>query len=294
MTTTEFLKRSATDLEAFGVESGKLQSELLMAHVLKVPRLNLFLDPSRVLTKDELRAVSKLIDRRGNREPLQHIIGTTSFCGLEIKVNSHVLIPRPETESLAELAWRFLSKKPSLADTPISALDFGTGSGCLSLAIAVRVRNLSIWALESSPEALAVARENGDVHKTPTPVQWIHGDGFSSLPAGLQFDLIVSNPPYIPSDEIPYLSPEVRDYDPRIALDGGTDGLKFFRLLAENAGPFLRSSGRIMVEIGDGQSNSICKIFEGHGWAVDSMQKDLSGTPRFLIAHLPDSLKDIP
>ena len=288
MTTAEFIKRSATDLEALGVESGRLESELLVAHVLKVPRLNLFLDPSRVLKKDELQAVSRLIDRRRKREPLQHILGTTSFFGLELKVNSHVLIPRPETEFLAEFACQFLSKKQSLEHSPMSALDFGTGSGCLSLAIAVHVSNVSMWALDSSREALALARENSNLHKTLKPIQWIHGDGFSSLPRGLRFDLVVSNPPYIPRDEIPFLPPEVRDYDPWLALDGGADGLDFFRSLAQDAGPFLRSDGRMMVEIGDEQSNSVRKIFEGRGWTVDSVRKDLSGSPRFLIARPPN------
>lgn len=294
MNTVEFIKRSATDLEALGVESGRLESELLVAHVLNVPRLNLFLDSSRVLKKDELIAASRLIDRRRKREPLQHILGTTSFFGLELKVNSHVLIPRPETELLAEFACQFLSKKQTPEESPMAALDFGTGSGCLSLAIAVNVNNVAMWALDSSPEALAIARDNSKLQKTLNPIQWIHGDGFSSLPTGIRFDLIVSNPPYIPRDEIPFLQPEVRDYDPWIALDGGADGLDFFRSLAQDAASFLRSDGRMMVEFGDGQSISVREVFEGRGWIVDSVRKDLSGSPRFLIARPPDSLKDIP
>ncbi|MDA1273367.1 MAG: peptide chain release factor N(5)-glutamine methyltransferase [Verrucomicrobia bacterium] len=293
MKITDFLQWSSARLEELGVESARLQSELLLEHVLKEPRLELLLNQNRDLTDNEQKHLFGLVERRSQREPLQHIIGATCFCGLEIRVSSSVLIPRPETELLAEFAWKHLSREYSSRNSPLTLLDFGTGSGCVSIAVAVNCRKVHAWAIDVSQEAIEVARANAECNGVGGRIQFIQSNGFSSLPNGLQFDLIVSNPPYVPHGEIQGLEPEVRDHDPHVALDGGFDGLDFFRLIAGEAGAFLRSGGGVMAEFGDGQNAAIREIFEQHQWKIDCIEEDLNGTPRFLIALPSKSLKDL-
>ena len=286
MTVLEVIKRSAEFLGKKGVESPRLQVELLLAHLLNVPRMKLYLDFERVLAPKELEALRELVKRRGQREPLQHIVGSTSFCGLEMTVNAHVLVPRPETEMLAEFGWTFLN---SLANEKRSrALDFGTGSGCLAITLAVKCEHAEIFAIDISPDALAVARQNASAHRVDGRTQFFCGDGFGALPANERFDLIVANPPYISSAEIATLEPEVRDHDPRLALDGGEDGLDFYRRLAREAGPFLKSGGRIMMELGDGQAVAVEAIFTEEKWIVEEVKADYCKVQRFLIARRAD------
>lgn len=282
MTVLEVIQKSTAFLAKRGVESARLQTELLLAHVLKMPRMKLYLNFERVLVEAELEQLRTLVKRRGEREPLQHIVGSTSFCGLEIKVNKNGLIPRPETELLAERAWTFLS---SIVVQPPTALDFGTGSGCIAIFLAVKCPAAQIHALDVSAEALALARENAAQNAVTEQIQFHHGDGFSALPAGLKFNLIVSNPPYISSAEIATLEPEVRDYDPELALDGGEDGLDFYRQLATTAAQFLQPNGALMMEFGEGQAPAICEILKAQNWRIESVEKDYTQRERFLIAH---------
>ncbi len=279
MTVLEAIQRSTGFLARKGVDSPRLQVELLLAHALGVPRLKLYLNFEQKLTSANLETVRELVRRRGNREPLQHIIGSTSFCGFEIKVNRHVLVPRPETEMLAERAWQFLA---ALNSPPGAALDFGTGSGCLAIALAAQCPGAQVHAADISEEALRVARENAALNNLRDKIQFHSGDGFAALPRGLPFDLIVSNPPYVPSAEIEALAPEVRDHDPRLALDGGADGLDFYRRLAAEAANHLRPAGRIMLESGDGQAEPIRQLFVQHKWVVESVEADYTGRPRIL------------
>ncbi len=282
MTVLEIIQRSADFLTKKGVESPRLQAELLLAHVLKLPRMKLYLNFERILAPAEMDTLREMVKRRGQREPLQHIVGSTSFCGFEIAVTRHVLVPRPETEILAELGWGFLS---TLNSHPATCLDFGTGSGCLAIALAAKCPPARVTALEVSAEALTIARQNLARHGLAERVQLVQGDGFAGLPAGASFDLIVSNPPYIPSAEIATLEPEVRDFDPRGALDGGPDGLDFMRRLAIEAGAFLATGGRLMLEFGDGQADAARELFARQNWIVDSIREDYSQRARFLIAR---------
>jgi len=282
VTVLEVIQRSAAFLAKKGVDAPRLQVELLLAGVLQVPRLKLYLDFERKLTGSELESVRELVKRRGNRVPLQHLLGSACFCGLEIKVNGHVLVPRPETELLAEHARQFLS---TLNAPPSTALDFGTGSGCIAIVLSVRCPSTRMHAVDISPEAINVACENAALHGVAGRIQFHLGDGFAALPQGLSFDLIVANPPYIPSAEIDTLAPEVRDYDPRPALDGGADGLDFFRRLASEGARHLRPAGRVMLEFGDGQAEQIDEILVRHKWVVEKVEADYSGRPRVLVAR---------
>ena len=283
VTVLEVIQRSAEFLSKKGVESPRLQAELLLAHVLKLPRMQLYLNFERQLTPPELDASRELIKRRSQREPLQQILGSTSFCGYEIALNRHVLVPRPETELLAEKAWLFLAGLAKQG--PAAALDFGTGSGCIAIALAAKVPAAQVYALELSPPALAVAQENAKRNGVGERIGFFEGDGFAVLPGELRFELIVSNPPYIPSAEIPKLQPEVRDFEPHQALDGGVDGLNFYRLLASQAGAYMKPEGKLMLEFGDGQAESIRNLFEEQNWIVDSIEDDYTQRPRILSAH---------
>jgi len=240
------------------------------------------------LAPAETDALRELVKRRGLREPLQHITGSTSFCGLEIAVNRHALIPRPETELLAELGWKFLSGKHSEASDGLAALDFGTGTGCIAIALAVKCPNAKITALDISSDALELAKQNAINNKVSERIEFLQGDGLGAVsPAG--FDLIISNPPYIASAEIGTLEPEVRDFDPRSALDGGADGLDFYRTLAAQAARLLKAEGKIMLEFGDGQAGAIKKIFEDENWIVEAVKDDYSQRARILIAKSSSS-----
>ena len=291
MTVLEGIQKSAEFLGKKSVESPRLQAELLLAHVLKLPRMKLYLNFERALTDAETNSFRELVKRRAQREPLQHILGSTSFCGLEIAVNRSVLVPRPETELLAELGWQFLlestlqcvpAREQPEGWTP-TALDFGTGSGCIAIALAVKVPDARIVALDVSPEALEMAKQNAARHNVANRVDFLQSNDFQ--PQCL-FDLVVSNPPYIPSAEIETLEPEVRDYDPRGALDGGADGLDFYRRLARQARGWLKPSGKIMLEFGEGQADSIRRIFETENWIVEAIREDYTHRQRILIAKI--------
>jgi release factor glutamine methyltransferase len=281
VTVLEAIQKSTDFLTKKGVESPRLQTELLLAHQLKMPRMKLYLNFDRVLTAPETDGLRELIKRRAAREPLQHITGTTSFCGHEITVNRHALIPRPETELLAELGWKFLSER----QTP-AALDFGTGTGCIAIAIAAKCPTAKVTALDISTEALALAKQNAEQNKVAERIVFLPSDHFTALTGLNQFDLIISNPPYIASAEIAILEPEVKDFDPRAALDGGADGLDFYRRLAAEAKPFLKPDGKIMVEFGDGQAEDIKTIFETVKWIVEAIQEDYSQRARILTARI--------
>ena len=280
VTVLEVIRRSAEYLESKGVDSPRLQIELLLAHVLKVPRLKLYLDFERRLSEHDLETLRAMVKRRGEREPLQYILGTTSFCGLEISVTPAVLIPRPETELLVEQAWRFLTSRGGQAAT---VLDFGTGSGCIAIAIAHKFPACEVHAIDASEEALQVARTNA--RRVEAKVHFNRAAAIDDLTSPHTFDVIVSNPPYIPDAEVETLQPEVRDHEPRLALGGGREGLDFYRMIASQARGRLATAGNVIVELGHGQEAAVRAIFEGEGWFVESVVADYAGTPRILIAR---------
>lgn len=280
----EVIQRTTGFLAKKGVESARLQAELLVAHVLALPRMQVYLNFERVLTATEEDRLRQLVIRRGDREPLQHILGTTSFCGLELVVNRQVLIPRPETELLAEQGWSYLNARARDGLEP-TALDFGTGSGCLAIALAVHCPTAQITALDISGEALEIARVNAARHGVAERIRFRQGDGLAAVAGGPGFDLIVANPPYIPTAEIDTLQPEVRQHDPRTALDGGPDGLDFYRQLAGGAQPLLNPAGKLMSEFGDGQEQALAELLAKENWIVEAIIQDYTQRPRLSIAR---------
>jgi len=288
MTVLETIQRSTEFLEKKAVESPRLQSELLLAHLLKLPRMQLYLKFERELSVSEVDAFRELVRRRGQREPLQYIVGSTSFCGLEIAVNPHVLIPRPETELLAERGWNFLRQlleSGARKGSRLTALDFGTGSGCLAIALAAKCLEARIDAVDISAQALAIAKQNAERLDVAERIHFYEGDALPKQDGSISFDLIVSNPPYIPSAEIETLEPEVRDHEPRGALDGGPEGLDYFRRLARSVAAFLKPGGQLMMEFGDGQADAIRQIVESEKWIVEAIQNDYNQRPRIIAVR---------
>jgi release factor glutamine methyltransferase len=282
VTVLEVIQRSTDFLARREVDSPRLQAEWLLAGAMGIPRLELYLQFDRQVTEPDIARVRDWVRRRGQREPLQHILGTATFCGFEIKVNRAVLVPRPETELLAQQALDWC-RNTSVSEPVI--LDFGTGSGCLAVTLAANCPQAVVHAIDLSPEALAVAGENAARHNLTRRIHYQLSDGFKALPADLKFDLVVANPPYIPNAEIDTLQIEVRDFDPRMALDGGKDGLDFYRRLAQETGERLRPDGRVMVEHGDGQAEAVSNLFKEQKWIVESRRSDYSDQLRILTVQ---------
>ena len=285
----EVIQRSASFLQTRGVESPRLQIEWILAHTLRIPRLQLYLQFDRLLDAATLDRIRSAVQRRGQREPLQHILGTAPFCGLELEVSRAVLVPRPETELLAEQAWTWLHLHFPPGSPKPQVLDWGTGSGCLALAVATHHPAAQITAIDISPESLAVANRNAQRLQLESRIVFIESAGTSRLPPESRFHLVVSNPPYIPSQDIASLEPEVRDHDPVLALDGGPDGLTAYRTIAHSLPRHLDPRGVLLLELGDNQAPGVSRILVEAGWIVLEVRPDHSGRERFLAAQIARS-----
>jgi release factor glutamine methyltransferase len=279
LTVRQLLEQAVAKLRAAGVETPILDAELMMSRALACSR-------TEVITHEEVQppqyAVDRFsdwTDRRSKREPLPYILGEREFYGLSFEVTPSVLIPRQETEFLVEAAVSFLTNRPS----PTVA-DIGLGSGCVAIAIAKSIPGVIAYGTESSPDALVVACRNVERLGVMDQVRFAHGDLFSPLES-LEFDMIVSNPPYIPSADIDELQPEVRLYEPREALDGGRDGLDVIRRLTLEAMPYLKNGGALAVEIGIGESVAVECLFRSAGLEEVRSIKDYSHIERVVIGE---------
>jgi release factor glutamine methyltransferase len=268
------LERASRLLAECGVDNPRLDAELLLADVLAVARSRLYVDLDRRLDDAERTGFDERIRRRGGREPLQRIRGTQEFFSREFEVDASVLIPRPETETLIEAA---LARARGI-DAP-RILDVGTGSGAIAITLALELPNARVFATDVSPGAIGAARANA--RRLAAVVEFRRGDLVAPF-TGERFDLIVSNPPYVPSGEIAALAPEVRDHEPRMALDGGIDGLEVYRGLAGSVGEALAEDGSIVVEIGFGQRDGVGALFAAAGYRVSRTDRDLAGIERVL------------
>lgn len=280
MTVLEAIQEGDRVLREAGVEDSRLEAELMLERYLAHRRLEFPLFYNRILPDVLVEVFRQSLERRSKREPLQHILGSTSFCGFEIVVSDKALIPRPETELLAERAWKFLNRNQGI-DKPVF-LEIGAGSGCLLISILGNCPAASAHALDVSLDALDLAQENANRHGMAQRISFHLSDCFKGLPSELKFDLVVSNPPYIPTKEIESLAPEVREYDPRLALDGGEDGLDFYRLLARDTAAWLKPGGALMFEFGDDQAPAIRQLFEANGWQIRAIERDYAGKERLM------------
>lgn len=236
------------------------ETELLFTDILGCERLGLYLERERLLSKDESMRASFALKRRIGREPIQYILGKTEFMGLEFRINKDVFIPRPESELLVEKA---LEAAKKIKKTPLRVLDIGTGSGCIAISMAKFMPAAEITAIDISREAIRTARESALLNKVR--INFLQSDLFTNYEfAFTNYDMIISNPPYIASAEIERLEPEVQ-CEPRLALDGGGDGLDFYRRISEEAGPYLSPQGLLILEMGFGQKQGVKNIFQKGG-----------------------------
>ena len=268
-----------------GVESGRLNAERLLGDVLSLARIELYLQADRPVAGEELARFRELVRRRGAGEPLQTIIGTTGFYSREFKVEAGVFIPRPETERLVGTVADLLAPRDRRLVAP-KAVEVGCGSGVIAVSLAVEVPTLEIWATDCNAQAVVLCRHNAERHGVDARVHPLAGDLLQPVPALLrgQVDLLVSNPPYICSDEIIDLATEVQ-HDPRAALDGGEDGLDFYRALAAAAPRWLAPGGWLALEIGADQGESVPALLATAGLVDVTMTRDYNDLPRVVVGR---------
>ena len=254
-----------------GIDNPRLDAELLLAAVLKLDRVGLYLNYDRPLSREELDIARPLVKKRGQREPLQYLLGTTEFWSLPFKVTPAVLIPRADTEILVDEALARAGSKGEL-------LDVGTGSGAIVISLASELPDWQMTGLDISAEALTIARENTEINQVAERVQLLQGD-LAELPAQ-QYDLIVSNPPYIAQQEWDELMPEVRCFEPSLALLAEDGGLKCYQQLAAQADSRLKSGGWLLVETGYQQADAVKELLIAAGLSNLFIRKDYAAQPR--------------
>ncbi|MCF1745066.1 peptide chain release factor N(5)-glutamine methyltransferase [Paradevosia shaoguanensis] len=264
---------------AAGLDTPELDARILAQAAFGFDSLGLLGAERDSAPAEGLARLDGFAERRLAGEPVARILGEKEFYGLPFGLNAATLVPRPDTELLVELALDWLGKRNGAR-----LLDLGTGSGAIPVAILANSPGTTGLATDLSEEALAAARENARRNGVGERLEFRQGSWFAPV-AGERFDLIVSNPPYIETDVIASLMPEVRDFDPLLALDGGPDGLGPYRIIAAQAGEYLRRPGALMVEIGSGQGEAVTRIFADAGFSGVRVEKDLAGLDRVVIAH---------
>ncbi|MBL7214371.1 MAG: peptide chain release factor N(5)-glutamine methyltransferase [Phycisphaerae bacterium] len=270
--------------ETNGVDSPRLSAELLLCHILKLERIQLYTLYDRVVQADQLTALRALVKRGAEHEPIAYLVGRCEFYSLPLKITPDCLIPRPETEHLVERSVDFLRNRPS----PQYVLDLCTGSGCIAAAIAKNVKDVRIVATDICDNALKVAAENIHRHKLEDKVTLLCGDLFDAIIEGLdqtRFDLIVSNPPYVSDLEYEKLDHNVKKYEPKLALYAGIDGLDIYKRIMEKVDQFLKPDGALMMEIGYAQGPAIQQMLEQSGIFKEiNIEKDFANNDRIAIA----------
>ncbi len=258
------------------------EAEVLFTNILNCSRQSLYLDKDIFLDKAKFSFVSSALRRRIKGEPIQYILGRTEFMGLEFKVTPDVFIPRPETEILVEKTVEIARSSDPGAR---SILDIGTGSGCIAVSLAKFLPNIILTATDISHKAIETAQSNALLNNAADKIKFIYSDLFTSYGLLIRsYDIIVSNPPYIPAAEIEELQPEVK-YEPRIALDGGKDGLDFYRRIIDKAPSYLKENGFLIMEIGFNQGEAIKNIFQKSGYfQIIELIKDYNNIDRVVIA----------
>ncbi|MDX2186764.1 MAG: peptide chain release factor N(5)-glutamine methyltransferase [Opitutaceae bacterium] len=275
----EIIKKTTDYLASKGIESPRLNAELLISHALGLKRMQLYVQFERLLTEPELAAIRPLVKRRSAREPLQYIVGETEWCGLRLKVDRRALIPRPETEYLFELV------QERVASPPAAVLDLGTGTGALALAAATCWPDARVTAVDLHEEALSLARENTERLHLGERVRLVRSHWCESLPAGETFDLILSNPPYLTSGELDEAEPEVKDHEPRSALVAEEEGRADLALLLAQCRQRIAPDGLLALETGIAHHAWLQEQARMFGWGATESARDLTGRDRFVFAR---------
>ena len=285
MTILDLLNKNAKRLSDAGVADPRREASSLLAFALDKPSAFLIAHPEYELTNDEADRFEGFVSRRENREPFQYITGRQEFYGLDFEVTPDVLIPRPETEILVEEAIHELSKLKKL--NKLSELKFceiGVGSGCISVSILRNVPNATAIGIDISETALAVAGRNAECHGVADRLSLQIGDVFARVTD--KFDMIVSNPPYIPDADLTDMQKEVRDFEPHKALFAGTDGLDIIRRIVAEAPNYLNPGGLLLIEIGFGQAENLKSLFDLSTWNEPEFLSDLQGIERIVRLQL--------
>lgn len=264
-----------------GMDDAVAVAEFALAEALGCRRLDLRLKPDRLLTQAEADRVEAWAERLERREPLAHVLGHAEFLGRRFRCDRRALIPRPETELLVETALGL-----PMASPHARVADIGTGSGCIAISLALLRPAWAISAVDISRDALDLARENAALHGVDEHIVWRQASLLDGLD-GKAFDLIVSNPPYICTGDIDHLQPEVRDHDPRLALDGGADGLHHIRTLVVEALAVLKPKGWLAMEIGEDQADPVTRWMSRSGFEKPTIRRDLAGHDRIVTAQRP-------
>lgn len=263
------LKWAIDDFRARGIETPRLDAELLLSKALAATRIQLIVDAKRPLAPGELARMRDFVRRRRTREPVAYILGEREFYGRPFRVDARVLVPRPDTETLVDVALE-RSRPVSLS---MRALDLCTGSGCVAVSLARERPTATVLATDVSPGALAVARDNA-LRLGAYNVAFREGDLYAAVDGGRHFDVIASNPPYIALEEIPSLAPEIREHEPRLALEAGDDGLALLRRVVDGAPAHLVPGGVLAVEVGAGEAGEVAKLFETAGFDAIEVRRD--------------------
>ncbi len=278
-TVREALAEAAEVLRSSGIETARLDAEVLLAFVLKVSRTDLYVRNDRVIPNNKLEEFFTAVTRRSCREPAAYITGEKEFMSLSFLVNRNVLIPRPETEVLVE--WVI----ERAGDSPVM-VDVGTGSGAIAVSLARYLPGARVWAVDISGAALEVARENAARLGVGDRIKFLNSSLLDGIPAGLhgKVDWIIANLPYIPTAEVSRLQPEVSQYEPHTALDGGGDGLKLYRKLVIRAYEVLATGGWLCLEMGTGQTEGLTALLPEQRWGEGiQVLKDYAGLDRFIV-----------
>lgn len=282
-----FLEWSIDRLTQAGVDSPRMEAEVLLAGALGFGREEIYRRPERILNEDEKSVSRDFVGRRVRQEPVAHILGYREFWSLDFKITPDVLIPRPETEILIETLLKLQAKFNAEASTGQvrRLLDIGTGSGIIAVVAAREITDCRVTATDLSPDALVVARENADTHDVSDQINFIQGDLFAEVPETL-YDFIVSNPPYIETKRLPDLMPDVRNFEPTAALDGGVDGLDFYRRIISKASDYLKEGGGLVFEIGETQAEAVSRLLCAEDkYETVNVTKDYSGYDRVVSAR---------
>ena len=295
LTVKQITDLGTTQLKNAGVMDADRDADTLYCYMVGIPESKMITEYQYTLQEILCDKYFALIDRRAAGEPLQYIVGSAAFMGLPFKVDPTVLIPRQDTETLVEYALSIINDDkldgPSLGLERKSwdVLDMGTGSGAISVSIAKLGKNCNVTATDISKEALAIAKENANQNGVGRDIKFLQGSYFEPVSGRFstkKFDMIISNPPYIPTDVIEELQVEIRDHEPRVALDGGADGLDAYRIIAKNADKHLKKNGVLMLEIGHDQREAVTTMLENMGVFKDiRCYKDLPGRDRVIFAR---------
>lgn len=287
MTIGDAFRKGTDIIKSAGIETPALEAGVILCHVLGCDKVYIYTHGDVELQPEKEKEYFELLERRVSGMPVQHITGCQEFMSLTFKVNEHVLIPRQDTEILVETVIEWIKKEwaknqKEQAGNKVRIMDMGTGSGCIAVSLAYYIENSFITAVDISEMALKTAISNAQANNVADRITFIHSDLFKDIPEEYRrriYDVIVSNPPYIPTDDIKHLKREVKCFEPVAALDGGRDGLEFYRSIISEADDFLKPGGLLALEVGFGQADVVSELMKGKFEDVRKI-KDLSGTER--------------